>query len=233
MIRLIAFDADDTLWHSETLYLMTQDKFKELLSPYQAGEIIDQKLYETEMRNIRLFGYGVKGFTLSMIETAIELTEGRITGREIQTIIDLARTMLNAPIRLLDRVEETLEQLSHSYELMLLTKGDLLDQESKIARSGLADYFDHIEVVSRKESETYRELLARYGIDPANFLMVGNSLRSDVLPVVAIGGQAVHIPYQITWTHETVERPDRSDYFELEDIGLLPDLLKQIQDNHL
>jgi len=230
MFDLIAFDADDTLWHNETLYSKTQDKFKQLLSNYQSAEWIEQALYEREMRNLQYFGYGIKGFALSMIETAIELTQGRISGAEIQEIINFARDMLKAPVQLLEHAEEVIARLSQTYDLMIITKGDLFDQETKISRSGLADYFTHFEIVSDKTRDTYEALVARYDIDLGRFLMVGNSLRSDILPIVAIGGQAVYIPFHITWAHETVTNQDEEQlgYFELEHIGLLPALVDRL-----
>jgi len=229
MFDLIAFDADDTLWHNEILYTTTQDKYKQLLSEYLSAELIDQKLYETEMRNLDYFGYGIKGFTLSMIETAIELTAGRIQGWQIQQIIELAKKMLQAPIQLLPHVKETVAHLAAIYPLMVITKGDLLDQETKIARSGLAGYFTHIEIVSEKNQATYQTLLDRYNLEPRRFLMIGNSLRSDILPVVALGARAIHIPYHTTWAHEAVADDYTSqDYFELEHIGQLPALLDRL-----
>ncbi len=231
MFDVIAFDADDTLWHNETLYSITQDKFKQLLSEYRGTDGIDQVLYETEMRNLQHYGYGIKAFTLSMIETAIELTDAQVQGREIREIIDFAREMLNAPVQLLDGAADVIRTLSASHPLMIITKGDLFDQESKIARSGLADYFTHVEIVSHKTEDTYKALLARHNIHPERFLMVGNSLKSDILPVVAVGSQAVYIPYHLTWAHEVVANPDEEHqgrYFELEHIGLLPALVKKL-----
>jgi len=231
MFDIIAFDADDTLWHNETLYTVTQDKFKQLLSKYRDTDGIDQVLYETEMRNLQHYGYGIKSFTLSMIETAIELTGARVQGREIREIIGFAREMLKAPVQLLEDVEDVIRTLSASHQLMIITKGDLFDQESKIARSGLADYFTHVEVVSHKTEDTYKALLAQHHIHPGRFLMVGNSLKSDVLPVVAIGSQAVYIPYHVTWAHEVVANPheERQDYLELEHISQLPALVEQLR----
>lgn len=230
MFDLIAFDADDTLWHTEELYVGTQDRYKQLLAPYHSAEWIDQRLYATEMRNLRVFGYGIKGFTLSMIETAIELTEGRITGAEIQGIIDLARAMLDADIRLLDGVAETVAALAPAYPLMIITKGDLLDQESKIARSGLGPFFKHVEIVSDKTEAAYAALLRRYAVPAARFLMIGNSLRSDILPVVNLGARAVYIPYHLTWAHEMVtETPvGENSYLTLDSIRLLPGLLQSL-----
>ncbi len=201
-LDLIAFDADDTLWHNETLYREAQERFKLLLSHYHSPEWINQRLYATEMRNLEHFGYGIKSFTLSMIETAIELTDGQVTGGEVQSILDTAKGMLQAEVELLDHVEETLERLKQSHDLIMITKGDLLDQEAKLARSGLAGYFQHIEVVNQKTAEKYLALLKRSQVEPERFLMVGNSLRSDILPVLELGGYAVYIPYPLIWEHE-------------------------------
>lgn len=227
MFDVIALDADDTLWHNERLYSMTQERFKELLSRHHRRDVIERRLYETEMHNLRTFGYGIKGFTLSMIETAVELTGGRIRGAEIQEIIDFAKEMLSAPVELLQGAKEAVDTLSRRHPLMLITKGDLFDQETKIARSGLADRFAHIEIVSDKTTETYRTILAKHGLDAHRFLMVGNSMRSDVLPVLEMGGRAVYIPYEITWAHEAAaELTGRSrGYYELEGISQLPDLI--------
>jgi putative hydrolase of the HAD superfamily len=227
---LIALDADDTLWHNESIFTLSQAKFLDLLSSYHSPELIERKLYEVELRNLNNFGYGIKGFTLSMIETAIELTDGQVTGTIIQQLLDLAKAMVHAPVELLDHVAEVVPWLAERYPLMLLTKGDLFDQESKLARSGLAEHFRHVEIVSDKTATSYRALFARYGIDPARFLMVGNSLRSDILPVTALGARAVYIPYHLTWAHETVadHDPQMHQYVELADIGGLPELLEQM-----
>jgi putative hydrolase of the HAD superfamily len=229
---IIAFDADDTLWHNETLFSMTQEKFRRLLARYEGAELALEKLYETEVGNLETFGYGIKGFTLSMIETAIELTQGRVVGQEIQQIVNFAREMLRAPVQLLDHVAEVVPRLAEMYALMLVTKGDLFDQESKIAQSGLADYFAHVEIVSDKRPETYRALLRKHKIAPERLLMVGNSLRSDILPVIALGGVAVHIPYHLTWAHETIgsDSDAQQQYFELEHIGLLPALIEWLSE---
>ncbi len=230
MITAIAFDADDTLWHNENLYSLTQERFKRLLAPFQDVATIDQRLYTTEMRNLAFFGYGIKGFTLSMIETAIEITDGRIGAHEIRQIIDYARDMLRAPVELLPGVRETIALLSDSYRLMIVTKGDLFDQESKIARSGIADYFQHIEIVSEKTPAAYAAVMKRHGIEPRRFLMVGNSLRSDILPVVEVGGNAVYIPYHLTWIHERVtdEGAIAGRYVTLSHIGELPTWLARL-----
>jgi putative hydrolase of the HAD superfamily len=226
-LDLIALDADDTLWHNEAHYQMTQERFRQLLAPYCRAEIAEGALYATEMRNLKLYGYGAKSFALSMIETAIELTDGKIGGGEIQRIIDAVKEMLNNGISLLPGVEETLATLARRYPLMLITKGDLFDQESKLARSGLGGHFDHVEIVSKKTSDVYAGLLKKMNVEPARFLMVGNSVRSDILPVIEIGGHAVHIPYHVTWAHEAAPPPMDAPYVHLDSIRRLPAWLQQ------
>lgn len=211
-IEVIAFDADDTLWHNEILFTATQEKYKKLLTKYHSEEWIESKLYDTETQNIQHFGYGIKGFTLSMIETAVELSEGRITGEEINQIIEFAKEMLKSPTELLEDVEETIYNLSKTHELMIITKGDLFDQESKIVRSGLAEYFSHIEIVREKDDEIYQKILSKNKFDSSKFLMVGNSLKSDILPVIRIGAEAIHIPYHTTWAREMVAENELENY---------------------
>ncbi len=205
MYDLIAFDADDTLWHNETLFQATEKEFATLLAGYHPAEWIQKRLFATEMKNLQHFGYGIKGFTLSMIETAVELTEGRISGAEIGKILQLGHQMLQAPVSLLDGVRETIESLAGDHRLMLLTKGDLFDQESKLARSGLGEYFSAVEIVSEKNARTYSTIMSRHKVSPQQFVMVGNSLKCDVLPALEAGAAAVHIPYITTWAHEHVE----------------------------
>lgn len=203
-IGAIGFDGDDTLWHSETEFAVTQTMFCELLAPHvpDASINLEARLVATEGANLEVFGYGVKGFTLSMIETALEVSEGQVPASVIRTLLDRGKAMLSHPVELLDGVAEVIDALSGRYRLVLVTKGDLMHQESKVAGSGLAERFDHIEIVAEKDPATYARILARHGIEPASFVMVGNSVRSDVLPVIAIGGRAVHIPYHLTWEHE-------------------------------
>lgn len=229
-LAAIAFDGDDTLWHNERIFTVTQERFAALLGPYSADDPM-RRLHETEMRNLQFFGYGIKAFTLSMIETALELSDGEIPGRDIGTIIQLSREMLQHPTELLPGVRETIESLGQRYRLMIITKGDLFDQESKIARSGLADLFEHVEVVSEKDEATYRRVLARHGVAPEEWLMVGNSVRSDILPAVAIGGRAVHVPYFTTWAHEEAELGDegRDRVWEIERMDQLIGLLGAIE----
>lgn len=222
MIRVIAFDADDTLWHNEGYYRDAEAAFRRMLAAYHDEAWIQERLFATEMRNLGHFGYGIKSFVLSMIETAIELTDGRVTGQEIQTIVDLGKHMLAHPVETLAHAPETLAALRDRYRLMLITKGDLLDQEAKLARSGLDVFFSAVEVVSEKDENAYRAILCRHGIQPSEFLMVGNSVRSDILPVVALGGHAVHVPYDTTWIHEHVEDADTSGFSTLEHLGMLP-----------
>ena len=231
VFQLIGVDADDTLWHNERLYVNAQARLVQLLAAYHDPRWVDQRLYQTEKRNLEHFGYGIKAFALSMIETAIELTEGRISGAEIQRLIDLAREMLAADVELLEHVAETVARLAGRYPLMLITKGDLRDQELKVARSGLAPHFRHIEIVSEKNRESYSALLDRHGIPRDRFLMVGNSLRSDILPVLELGARAVYIPHRVTWSHEAAEPPPagRTGYYRLEHFGLLPDLLERLE----
>jgi putative hydrolase of the HAD superfamily len=228
---IIAFDADDTLWHNERLYNEVQAKFTQLLSQYHKPEWINERLYQTEIRNIQHFGYGIKAFALSMIETAVELTEGRISGQDIQTLINVAREMLSADVQLLDHVEETIQELAKTYPLMVITKGDLLDQETKIIRSGLMKYFQNIEVVSHKTVESYERILKRYSLIPKRFLMIGNSLRSDILPILELGAHAVYIPYETTWLHEVADLPPdgQAGFYPLEHMGKLPALLESLE----
>lgn len=230
MIDLIAFDADDTLWENETLYIRANEKYRQLLSNYHNPEWIQRKLNQTEIVNIQSYGYGIKSFTLSMIEAAVDLSEGQIEGRVVQEIIGISKEMLEAEVQLLEHAEETLAQLSTTHELMLITKGDLFEQGKKVERSGLAKYFRFIEIVGEKTTKSYRVLLEKYNLDPKRFLMVGNSLRSDIMPVVALGGKAVYVPHPHTWVYETVvdQTTGEEEYFEIEHLGLLPALVRRL-----
>ncbi len=214
MSLTIAFDADDTLWHNETLFAVTSEQIGALLAPYAEPESLQRRLIETERRNLRLFGYGVKGFTLSMIESAIEVSEGRISAAEIKSILEAGKRLLAHPIELLPGVRQSLEELAPRHNLMMITKGDLFHQESRIAMSGLGDLFTAVEIVSEKNPETYRKIMRRYHLDVERFVMVGNSVKSDILPVLEIGARAIHIPYEITWELELAElgEPDPSRF---------------------
>ena len=205
-------DGDDTLWHNEPLFAEMTTRFLALLAPYHESEWIQERLYETEVRNLRHYGYGIKSFVLSMIETAIELTEGRVGGSEIGVVLGFGKEMLEAPVSLLEHAEDAVDRLAGRYRLMLITKGDLFDQESKIARSGLSHYFDAVEIVAEKSVSTYRAIAARNGVDFVTAVMVGDSLKSDILPVTKVGGNAIHVPYGTTWQHETVHEDVLSAY---------------------
>jgi putative hydrolase of the HAD superfamily len=227
-VRVLGFDGDDTLWHSETRFHVTQGEFRDLLRRHVHDADVDARLAEMEMKNLAIYGYGVKSFTLSMLETAIELTEARIPAADLEVILGWGKRMLMQPTELLAGVEDTLRELSGRHDLLLITKGDLFDQESKLARSGLGDLFLGVEVLSEKNEETYRGVFRRRGVDPADFVMVGNSLRSDVVPVVALGGHAVHIPYEVTWQHEHVPEDElpKAGWRRIESIAGLPAALE-------
>ncbi|MBI5165211.1 MAG: HAD family hydrolase [Magnetospirillum sp.] len=207
-ITTVAFDGDDTLWHNEPLFWATKQRFTELLAPFSTAEALAERVHAVGIRNLALFGYGIKGFTLSMIETAIEVSGGAVPTAVIAELVERGKDMLAHPVHLLDGVRPALEALRGRVRLVLITKGDLLDQESKIARSSLADLFDAVEIVSEKDPDTYRRLLARHGDGAERAAMVGNSLRSDVLPMLAAGGWAVHLAYPLTWVHEHAEAPE-------------------------
>jgi putative hydrolase of the HAD superfamily len=204
-VRVVGFDGDDTLWHSETRFHVTQGEFRDLIKRHAPDADVDTHLAAMEMKNLSIYGYGVKSFTLSMLETAIELTQGRIPASDLEVILGWGKRMLLIPTELLDGVEETLRGLSDRYDMLLITKGDLFDQESKLARSGLGDLFVGVEILSEKNVESYRGVFKRRGIKPEEFVMVGNSLRSDVVPVVELGAFAIHIPYEVTWQLEHVD----------------------------
>lgn len=207
MIDVVAFDGDDTLWHSESHFVVTQERVAQLLSPYADAGTLARELEATERRNLAVYGYGVKGFTLALIETAITVSDGQVSSDQIGTLLDWGREMLSHPVELLDGVEETLRTLAADHRLVLVTKGDLFHQESKVAESGLGDLFEHVAVVAEKDAATYARVARQVGTDPTRLLMVGNSVRSDVLPVLELGGHAVHIPYHVTWALEEAEVP--------------------------
>ena len=212
VLTTIAFDADDTLWRNEDVFQSAQAYFVQMLERYHSKAYILERLNSVQIDNLGNFGYGIKGFTLSMIETAISLTEGRVTGYEIHEIITLAKQMVSSPVDLLPGVESLLQSLQGQCQLMVITKGDLLDQEAKLARSGLAQYFDLYEVVSNKKAANYTRLFERLQLNPEQTLMIGNSLRSDILPVLEVGGHALHIPYHTTWSHEQVTDAELAAY---------------------
>lgn len=227
MIEVIGFDADDTLWHNEILYHQAKEELGHILADYRDPAEIKEWLDQTEVTNIAFYGYGIKSFTLSMVETASQATGGRVSAKEIDEIITIAKRMLTAPVDLVGGVKATLETLSSKYPLMLITKGDQFEQERKIRISGISHYFQYLEVVGEKSASTYSQILKKYNLDPTHFLMVGNSLRSDVLPVLEIGGHAVHIPNEQTWFHENADLQEIGDsqYMEAKRISQLPELL--------
>ena len=203
-IRVIGFDADDTLWVNETYFREAEEQFSQLLEQYETKNKIDQELVQMEMKNLDLYGYGIKGFMLSMIESALELSDRHVSQATIGRILDLGKAMITRPVELLPGVEELLKKLETKYRLIVLTKGDLLDQERKLDKSGLSRYFHHVEVLSDKKEENYQNLLDHLEIPVSEFLMIGNSLKSDVLPILNIGAHAVHVPFHTTWAHEEI-----------------------------
>ena len=210
-IKVIAFDADDTLWVNETYFREAEKQFAQLLSSYETENKIDQELFKVEIQNLDLYGYGIKGFMLSMVECALELSNYTLSPKIIEEILQIGKDMLEKPIELLNGVEEVLKALKGKYRLIVATKGDLLDQERKLEKSGLLQYFHHIEVMSDKKSEDYVKLVKHLDIEPKEFLMIGNSLKSDVLPVLEIGAEAIHVPFHTTWAHEEVSKQDAAD----------------------
>jgi putative hydrolase of the HAD superfamily len=226
----IAFDADDTLWHNEPLFNLTQGRVAALLSDWVPADALGEKLNEVERRNLRLFGYGTKGFTLSLVETALEISDDKIPGTVIREILDAGKSQMEHPIELLPGVEETLRSLASEHPLLLITKGDLFDQESKIARSGIAELFSGIEIVSEKDPSTYRRILEARDIAPERFVMIGNSVKSDILPVLALGANGIHIPYESQWELDRVDHrgPEEEGYFEAPSITAVPEVLETI-----
>lgn len=204
-VKVIAFDADDTLWVNETFFRNAEIAFAQHLKEYGDEDDIVEKLLDTEIRNLDTYGYGIKGFTLSMLETAHRLMGENLGAATIDFILNKGKEMLAEPVEVLPHIEEVLQRLSKSHKLVVATKGDLLDQERKLIKSGLIDYFHHVEIVSDKKETQYKKLVKHLDITPGEFLMVGNSLKSDVIPVLAMGGYAIHIPFHTTWSHEQVE----------------------------
>lgn len=225
-ITTIGFDADDTLWHNERFFRMTQDHFATLLVDYTDRETLMARLLDAERRNLGQYGFGVKGFVLSMIETAIEVTEERVPARVIAELLAAGQEMLRHPIELLPHAREAIATLAPSHRLVLITKGDLLDQERKLAQSGLGEMFDAVEIVSDKTPSVYAEIFARHGEGPEAALMVGNSMRSDVIAPIMAGGWGVHVPHGLEWEIEYAETPaDHPRFRQLADLGQLPELI--------
>jgi len=227
IFKVIGFDADDTLWVNETYYRDTEAEFCRLMSDFCTDDVASELLFKTEVKNLNLYGYGSKGFILSMIEASLLLSEGKVSPEIINMILELGKEQINKPLQLLDGIEDILKSLSErDVKLIVATKGDLLDQERKLRNSGIEHYFHHIEVMSDKKSENYQKLLSHLDINPEDFLMIGNSLKSDVLPVLDLGGNAVHVPYHTTWQHEIAEKiTGRSHFEEISDISELTGIL--------
>ncbi|WP_422359825.1 HAD family hydrolase [Reichenbachiella sp.] len=225
--KIIAFDADDTLWHNESYFRETEKKFYALLEGYMPEHSLAKELFRVEMQNLELYGYGIKAFTLSMIESAMQISDQTIKVEDIEKIIGYGKELLQMPVELIDDVESVLQTLSSKYKLVLATKGDLLDQHRKLTKSGLGKYFHHIEIMSEKKDLDYEKLLKRLEIEPQQFVMIGNSLKSDVLPVLELGGTAFHIPYHVTWAHEHVDRKIEHENFH--SVEKLSDLLPYFQ----
>ncbi|MDG1530268.1 MAG: HAD family hydrolase [Paracoccaceae bacterium] len=228
-LTTIAFDADDTLWHNERFFKLTQDRFVELLADFADADHLDERLLAAERKNIGHYGFGIKGFTLSMIETALEITDGKVGSHVIKEILDTGRDMLSHPIELLDHVQSTILELAPNFQLLLITKGDLLDQERKLAQSGLGDYFDGVEIVSNKTPEIYRDAFAKAGAQADQSMMVGNSMKSDVLPAIAAGGWGVYVPHGKIWALEAAPKPENHPmYREINNLSILPQLIDDL-----
>lgn len=228
-LSLVGFDADDTLWQNEQFYRLTEERFAALLAGYAEPSHLSERLLDAERRNLSLYGFGIKGFTLSMIETAIEVTEGRVPSTLIAQILAAGRELLTHPIEPLPFAHETLERLHGRYRIVLVTKGDLFDQERKLAQSGLGDFFDAVEIVSDKSCATYTRVFSRYGDGPDRSMMVGNSLKSDVIPAIEAGGWGVHVPHALTWVLEHAEPPLEAPRFRsVASLGDLPQLIAEI-----
>ena len=229
MLTTIGFDADDTLWENLRFYNATEERLLDILSPFAEGRDISAQLLEAERRNLQFYGYGIKGFTLSMIDTAISITGGKVPGEVIASILATGREMLTHPVETLPFVRETLDDLAGNYRLVLITKGDLFDQERKVAQSGLGDYFAAVEIVSEKSPKTYERVFAMHGPGPDHAMMVGNSLKSDVVPAIAAGSWGVHVPHQLTWELDHIEAPQGEPKFrEIAHLGKLRPLIDEI-----
>jgi putative hydrolase of the HAD superfamily len=228
-ITAIGFDADDTLWQNEQYYRLTEEHFQALLGDYAEGADISARLLEAEKRNLSQYGFGIKGFTLSMIETALEVTDCQVPAETIGKILNIGRDLLRHPVECMPHVEETLEALNGHYLLVMITKGDLFDQERKLAQSGLGDYFDAVEIVSDKSATTYRRIFHKLADGPERAMMVGNSLKSDIVPAIAAGAYGVFIPHALTWVLEHVDAPEEAPRFrQIEHLGELGAVLDKI-----
>lgn len=228
-LTTIGFDADDTLWQNEQFFRQTEKRFIEMLAAHCDEDVVTHSLLEAERRNLTAYGFGIKGFTLSMIETAVEVTQGRVPAATIADILATGREMLSHPVVTLPHAHATLERLAARYRLVLITKGDLFDQERKLEQSGLGDFFDAVEIVSDKRAETYGRIFTRHGDGPDRSMMVGNSLKSDILPAIEAGSWGVHIPHELTWALDHADRPpDLPRFRQLSDLAALPSMLEAL-----
>jgi len=226
-IKVIGFDADDTLWVNEPYYREAENEFNKLVSAYGVEDDIAGALFKTEISNLELYGYGIKAFMLSLVECSISITRGAVTSETIRQIIGIGKGMLKRPIELLDDVKMVLERLAPNFRLIVATKGDLLDQEGKMRRSSISSFFHHIEVMSDKKEQHYIQLLHHLDIDPSEFLMIGNSIKSDIIPPLNLGAYAIHVPYHTTWAHEEVEEePDSKHFFRVNCLEEVLDLIR-------
>jgi putative hydrolase of the HAD superfamily len=225
-IDILAFDADDTLWNNETFFREAEKEFFYIMKEYLDADALRDMLYEIEVGNLSIYGYGIKSFILSMFETASEVTDDKLPGDITRKILEIGKTMLHKPVELLDGVEETLDALAGKYKMIVATKGDLLDQQRKLKKSNLAGYFDHVEIMTDKQIEDYKNLMHIIQTHPSNFFMIGNSLKSDVLPVLELGGYAMYVPYHTTWLHEeAIEPSDKTKFFKGDNIKDLLNIL--------
>lgn len=224
-LTTIGFDADDTLWHNERFFALTQSHFADLLADHTDRDTLMARLLEAERRNLPHYGFGIKGFTLSMVETAIEVTDGRVPASVISELLDAGRDMLSHVVELLPHAADTVEHLRHRYKVVVITKGDLLDQERKLAQSGLRDLFDGVEIVSAKTAEVYTRIFDTHGTGADQGMMVGNAMASDVVPMIGAGGWGVHVPHGLSWEIEHAETPQHSRFHEIPDLAHLPPLI--------
>jgi len=213
-VKVVGFDADDTLWVNENYFREAEEQFCELLKDFKSPEEVMKILYDIEMENLSIYGFGIKGFMLSMTETTLQIAGEKASPAIFNKVLELGKEMLNKPVELLDRVEDILKALQGKYRVILVTKGDLLDQQRKLEKSQLEKYFHHIEIMSNKHEKDYKKLIQHLDVEPHEFLMIGNSLRSDILPVLAVGGKAIYVPYEITWQHEEVESTENNSYIK-------------------
>jgi putative hydrolase of the HAD superfamily len=225
-LKVIAFDADDTLWHNEMFFREVEERYCQLLGEFLPPHTVSRELLKTEIGNLEHYGYGIKSFVLSMIETAVQVTDRKISAEVIETIISLGKEMMMKPVELVDGVEDVLEQLRKKFRLVVATKGDLIDQERKLKKSGLSHYFHHIEIMSDKKEADFKKLIRHLDIPSEEFMMIGNSLKSDILPVLNLGGHGIHIPYHVTWEHEVIEaNTDHPNFRKAQSISELVPLL--------